>query len=229
MKVPSVFAAVRAALAEDFFFSLNNSKLQRSPPFVEMVLLCVVFVALTPLFFPDVGANSLVLGTLTTFLVFWGAVVLSFLVVLLFGLNATTASVEKATFVTLSTFALAVLLFDFNLLIGLDRIEYVGMSWRPHWLVPVAYSLPYAIYCSIRGELRLRRRIQRINKLATVPARQLRLRSSIGMLRLKAALSVLVVVAFSATVMGAGVLSEKRSSFKAAVDAVTKALTYKPE
>jgi hypothetical protein len=229
VNLPSIYSAIRAIGDGDMLFSLSNSRFQRSLPFLELTILSAVFVAVTPLFFPSEGTNGLALGVMTSFLVFWGAVVVGFLVVVLFGLNAPVAVVQKASFIAIATFTVAILLFDFNLLFGTENIEYLGDDWEPRWLVSLAYTLPYPLYCLVQGELRLRRRIRRAVSRLGKARWTLRLsRARVG-LTAKALASAAVIIAFSAVMMHAGVIGERRTGFKEAVNTVTAALTFQPQ
>lgn len=171
---------------------------------------------------------ALVLGALTTFLVFWGSVLLSFVTVFMFGLGAPTTYAQKATFVTLATFSVATLLFDFNLLFGLERVEYIGDDWEPRWIVPIAYTLPYVLFCAAQTERHVRRRFKRALSRVKMPVHRAQLGRVQWAMRAKALAAFMVIVGFCATMMSAGVFTEDPGSFRSTVDAVTKALALGP-
>lgn len=158
MESLSVFAALRAAAANDFFIGLVNNRSQRDPPFAALIVLCVVLVAVSALFFNRKGPNGLAVGTVSSLFVFCASLVLGMVVLVALRGRAHFVHVQKLSYLALTTFTFAVLLFDINLL--QPTITYVGQAWDK-WLVAIVYCLPYPVFCLATTPAQVKRRLDR--------------------------------------------------------------------
>lgn len=154
----SIFAALRAAVANDFFIGLVNNRSQRDPPFPALIGLCAVLVAVSALFFNRQGPNGLAVGAVSSLFVFCSSLVLGMVVLVALRGRAHFVHVQKLSYLALTTFTSAVLLFDLNLM--QPTITFLGHGWDK-WLVAVLYCLPYPVFCLATTGAHVKRRLDR--------------------------------------------------------------------
>lgn len=167
----SPLSALKAALGTNLLFSLRDPNI-REYPFAGLTTLQLASLSMASLVFlkGHPVANALVASVLT----WWITFVFSIIVLLLFGLKAPERHLRKATYVTMSAFTAACLLFSLNLLPDFDSPAWLGNKLGAgigQYFAVILYVLPFTTFSLISSRIALKSRVDQISLSASARPR----------------------------------------------------------